>query len=101
MKTKCHTVDGQPPVAQFAPGHTARESREGLDVFAPDGAHRATFPGAGAHRAVTDDNGQLYVLAKAPLTRDEDRLLRLQDELRRLNETNAEFWRRRGGMPGQ
>jgi hypothetical protein len=89
----------QLPVASFTAGHTVRTHSQGLSVIAPDGTHRATFPGAGAHRAVIDANGLLSIFAAASHTRDEDRLLRLQDELRRINSDNAEFWATREGMP--
>jgi hypothetical protein len=83
------------PVAQFTAGHTVRTNDEGLSVFAADGTHRATFHGA--HRAVVNADGQLNIFPTAQRTRDEDRLLRLQDELKRINTDNAEFWSRRGG----
>jgi len=89
----------QQPVAQFSAGHTASANNKGLQVFAPDGTHRATFHGAGAHSGAIDrGGGQLHIFAATPRTRDEDRLLILQDELRRINMDNAEFWQRRKGM---
>ncbi len=87
----------QQPVAQFSAGHTASANDKGLQVFAPDGTHRATFHGA--HSGTIDRGGQLHIFAVTPRTRDEDRLLILQDELRRINMDNAEFWQRRKGMP--
>ena len=91
--------DKQQPIAQFTAGHTVRANSAGLTVLASDGTHRATFPGAGAHRATVDTAGRLCIYPQTPRTRDEDRLLRLQDELKRINSSNQEFWRHREGIP--
>jgi hypothetical protein len=91
--------DKQQPIAQFTAGHTVRVNSAGLTVLAPDGTHRATFPGAGAHRATVDTAGRLCIFPKASTCTADERVAHMRDALLRINKKHAEFWAAREGIP--